>query len=90
MNLTLRSSKGSALTHAEFDGNFQYLAGLMTPAAPERIDESGSDYFYFGFSSADGWTIRRQNRATGALEFASGTNDFNTAWDNRAGLTYSA
>ena len=46
MNLTLRSSKGSALTHVEFDGNFQYLAGLMNPAAPERVDEMDAAYFY--------------------------------------------
>ena len=99
--LTLRAQKGSPLTHAEYDGNFQHLASLMTPDAPERVDETDATYFYFGViqeagsgSTATGnvttdWQVRRQNRATGALEYASDTTDFNTAWENRATLTYS-
>ena len=86
MRFTFRWKKGSALTHKELDDNFKCLDRGFQPT---EVDTTDATYFYFSEAVDEGWTIRRQNRATGALEFASGTNDFNTAWDNRTILTYS-
>jgi len=55
-NLTLRSTKGSALTHAEMDGNFEYFTGsymtashvpgvLTFDATTSSITGSGQIYF---------------------------------------------
>ena len=89
--LTLRSTKGSALTHAEFDANFQALDKGFTP---EQIDEADADYFYFGATINGAWQVRRQSRATAKIETARANNnsshaDLDSAWGDRAGLTYS-
>ena len=91
MPLTLRSTKGSRLTHAEFDANFQALDRGFTP---EQIDEADAEYFYFGATINGAWQVRRQSRATAKIEIATSANnshsDLAAAWGDRASLNYGA
>ena len=76
----------------------RYLATTQTSSAgayehlalPEDQDETGTVYYYYGWSSVDsGWLIQRQTIATGLSDSAtSGAANYAAAWTGRASLTY--
>ncbi len=58
---------------------------------PDEADETGAQFFYFGWAAVDGSPIiQRQERATGlSLTAAIGALDFSAAWAARSTLAYS-
>jgi len=51
--------------------------------------ERTATYSYVGYERATGgWYIERRTLSTGALEQATGSSAYSTAWTGRAGLTY--
>ena len=57
--------------------------------APDRSDDTHAEFVYFGWEDVMGnWVIKRQTRDTGQALSASGSTDFDVAWDGRIDLTY--
>jgi hypothetical protein len=57
------------------------------------IDTTDDDYYYFGFTKVgdDGaWRIKRMSKTNYATDWASGDEDPDDAWTDRATQTYSS
>ena len=51
--------------------------------------DAGATYIYYGFSSLNGWKIKRKTISTGIWQVSYDLGDYSTAWDDRANKTYS-
>lgn len=56
--------------------------------APTHLDETRSNYFYFGWNITPRWFVKRQHRLTAVVEWAIRGASFNDDWNNRLNLSY--
>lgn len=50
--------------------------------------DSGTPSYYGYQTTAGGWVIKRLDEGAGTMRYAFGSGDYQTAWTNRASLTY--